>query len=370
MKPNITVELDTRRSECEACKTEESGLTAQIDAFGDIQTALSAKRIQHREIRAELDKANELAGKESLLEQAETEADRLHQELADIGAQRDTACREYDANRKVSEARIRELGQQIIDAREAGQGKITALQERLTTLNESDTAEKIRAGELVLQQAEDNLKSIEQTIIDRREQVAALDAQIAALDEKIAAAQETRALADGIESELSTWRLLATGLGNDGIVALSIDDAGPTLASLTNDLLLSAYGPRFTVSISTQAQTKAGTDKETFDVLVFDGDRDEQKSVRSMSGGERIWINECLTRAIALYQAQQSGQSYGCLFADESDGALDPERKEMFIRMKRKVMELGGYEREFFISHTPALWDLADAVIDMEQLVA
>ena len=41
-------------------------------------------------------------------------------------------------------------------------------------------------------------------------------------------------------------------LGNDGVIALCIDDAGPTLASLRNELLLGCYRPRFRVSITTK----------------------------------------------------------------------------------------------------------------------
>ena len=35
------------------------------------------------------------------------------------------------------------------------------------------------------------------------------------------------------------------------------------------------------------------------------------------------------------------------------------------MNMKRKVLELGGYRSEFFISHTPDLIDGADAVLDI-----
>ena len=42
----------------------------------------------------------------------------------------------------------------------------------------------------------------------------------------------------------------------------------------------------------------------------------------------------------------------------------------LFTSMKRKVLELGGYEREIFITHTPELWDLADAVIDLDAMKA
>lgn len=69
---------------------------------------------------------------------------------------------------------------------------------------------------------------------------------------------------------------------------------------------------------------------------------------------------------MALYLAQHTGRRYGALFSDEADGPLDPERKRMFMAMKREVLRLGGYQREFFVSQTPELTAMADAVIDMD----
>lgn len=367
--PGMETDLTEKRGACEACRDQDAGLTQQIEAFGDISTMIQAKRAQHADIRQELERVRTLAMKADQLAQAETDADLADREVAELKQQRAAAQVTADEERAAITQRINDIGQQIASIQEESRAAIENLQEKLAQLDAQDHGSAVTAAQQALDDAEQKLAELDAGMAEKQNQVARLEAEVENLNKAIIAGVETRKTLDRIESELSQWRLLQSALGPDGIVALSIDDAGPTLASLTNDLLLSAYGPRFTVSISTQAQTQAGTDKETFDVLVFDGERDEQKSVRSMSGGERIWINECLTRAIALYQAQQSGQSYGCLFADESDGALDQERKEMFVRMKRKVMELGGYEREFFISHTPALWDLADAVIDVESLV-
>ena len=38
----------------------------------------------------------------------------------------------------------------------------------------------------------------------------------------------------------------------------------------------------------------------------------------------------------------------------------------MFMDMKREVIRLGGYEREFFVSQTPQLTAMADKVIDLD----
>jgi exonuclease SbcC len=40
------------------------------------------------------------------------------------------------------------------------------------------------------------------------------------------------------------------------------------------------------------------------------------------------------------------------------------------MAMKRRVLELGGNAREFFVSQTPELTAMADAVIDLEAMSA
>jgi DNA repair protein SbcC/Rad50 len=187
-------------------------------------------------------------------------------------------------------------------------------------------------------------------VVDRREEVAARLARV--------------------ESALGGWTLFARCMCNDGLIALAIDDAGPALSGLANDLLLACYGLRFTVSIRTLVETGKGDQKEGFDIVVHDGDSGDSKSVSLMSGGERVWINECLTRAVALYLARHSGRRYGTLFSDEADGALDAERKRMFMAMKREVLRLGAYEREFFVSQTPELTAMADVVVNLDEWAA
>ncbi|MBL8343858.1 MAG: hypothetical protein JNN03_00300 [Rubrivivax sp.] len=90
------------------------------------------------------------------------------------------------------------------------------------------------------------------------------------------------------------------------------------------------------------------------------------KSLSLMSGGERTFIDAGLTRAIALYLAQNTGRQFDTLFSDEADVPLDPEHKRMFMAMKREVLRLSGYRQEFFITQTLHLAAMADAIIDLD----
>jgi exonuclease SbcC len=180
--------------------------------------------------------------------------------------------------------------------------------------------------------------------------------------------REIEMMANLLSDEIAKFKLLEKGLGNDGLIALSIDDAGPEISSLCNDLLQSDFDNRFTVRLDTQRETLAGDTRETFAIKVFDSRGGEPTSLDDMSGGEQVWVNECLTRAIALHVSQSNGMQYHTLFTDEADGALDPERKRQFMQMKRAVLGKGGYGREYFISQTPELWEFADHVIDVGKL--
>ena len=196
------------------------------------------------------------------------------------------------------------------------------------------------------------------------------DAQTAASDVVDAKRQLVKLAAstDAISQEISQWTLLARALGNDGIIAMSIDDAGPSISALCNALLTDCYGGRFVVRLSTQEATATGVLKESFVIHVEDTLRGEQKELEMMSGGEKVWINECLVRAMALYIAQSSGAKFKTLFGDESDGPLDAERKRQFMAMKRAVLERGNYDREYLITQTPELWEMCDAVLDVTTL--
>lgn len=230
--------------------------------------------------------------------------------------------------------------------------------------------DQLREAESKLQAAEKALLDLQNTLEQHRTALARHEASAAATQGEIEALASDVKRAERLDEEIAHYTVLSKALGRDGIVALCIDDAGPTLASIANDLLTACYGPRFTVAIQTQEETASGTVKETFDIRVFDAERDDVKSIGNVSGGERIYLNEALTRAIAIYRTQSTGQNYGCLFSDEADGALDKSKKKLFIEMKRKVLEIGGYRRDYFISHTPELWELADAVIDISELRA
>ena len=164
---------------------------------------------------------------------------------------------------------------------------------------------------------------------------------------------------------IADFSLLAKACSNDGVVALELDDAAPSIAVIVNDLLLACYGSRFSVRFDTQAEKADGTKREAFDILVYDSEIDSERSITELSGGQNCWIENAITRGIALFNIHRCDRQYGTLFSDETDGPLDAGRKEAFFAVKRAALVSGTHSREFFISQTAELVDMADARIEM-----
>ncbi len=168
-------------------------------------------------------------------------------------------------------------------------------------------------------------------------------------------------------NEIGEWTILEKAFGDDGIIALELDDAGPQISGIANELL-QVFGGRFAIRIDTQTAKSDGKgNKEVFDITVFDNETNEQKSIKRLSGGEKTWIEDAVTKAITIYNKQASGRQFKTLFTDEKDGALDAEKKKEFFAMKRKVLQIGGYEREICITQTPELIAMADAIITLKK---
>jgi exonuclease SbcC len=372
LMPGADVDMRRLAAQRGELKSEVERWTLDVDAGKQRLAALpvATARLRNSEARIKFmtrmaESAGEVERAEKRLTVVATEMTEARQQAAAAVAGGAEAVQLAEAERLVQEAIERRTRIEF-----DGQGSIADGQRALEALPPAAGRRQIEAARQLLRQAEDDCGRADaafskalRTQENARQEVQRRDA--AAARQAVVTAKVRV-----VEAELGLWSTLSRALSNDGVIALAIDDAGPTLASLTNDLLLACYGARFTVSIKTEVETAKGERREGFDIVVHDADNGEAKSVSVMSGGERVWINECLTRAIALYLAQNSGRRYGALFSDEADGPLDAGRKRMFMAMKREVLRIGGYAVEYYVSQTPELTAMADHVINVEALAA
>lgn len=287
---------------------------------------------------------NDLAQLQDQMQELKLQIDSLDEKVAAISGEYDSSAVELEGRFQLEKARLKNILENL--PKPVGEADLLQAQQNLRQIEEREVKN---------QEAQDNLANAIQKLQSQIDRASEAEDELMLLQQR----------KDHIGNKIAQWILLSKALGTDGIIAMQIDDAGPAISNIANQLLMDCYGGRFQINLVTTAETAAGIQKEAFLIQVEDTARGESKLLDAMSGGEKVWINECLVRAIALHIAQIADTKYHTLFSDESDGALDPARKRQYMQMKREVLERGGYSREYLITQTPELLSLCDAVIDV-----
>ena len=161
---------------------------------------------------------------------------------------------------------------------------------------------------------------------------------------------------------------VAKSFGPMEIQSFEIDNSGPEVSRLSNELLFNCFGPRFSIRFVTQELKIDGKGyKDEFDVSVDDQKTGRTVSISDLSGGEKTIVSEALALGIALYNKEKSGVSWGTLFRDEVSGALDDVYAPQYIAMLRAAREMGHFRKVYFICHQPRLQQMADSRVQIHQ---
>jgi len=346
---------------------------AQIEA--DIQNAtLACDPLRLAEMDAQLPGLRETASKATALEHAEAQAHEVDRELnqAVDDLQRDLAAAD-GAREKVAtlrnEIKTRSVQAQaealkaIEEARAAVAATSAKHDKALDVWGEATAIHggHMGAASLRLEEAIQGWTAADEEHRARVQATANAQAWVVRYQESKASAERLASEARAAEDEAGDWTLLARALGRDGVQALEIDAAGPEVAKLVNELLAACYGARFSISFETlrEKKSKAGEFTEAFDVRVFD--QGSERPVEALSGGERVVVGEAVGLAISIFNARKSGVRWETLFRDETAGALDPENAAAYVEMLRRSLKLGGFHQVLFVSHSPEVWERADA---------
>lgn len=348
--PALEIEL----ADCESSSLDEDVLTEQIATLTDERATMGDPKAEVERLKTEgIAKAAEVTALEAKLKV-------IHDNAAKVAGL-------LHAETRLKELRDRkaELESSRFDAA-AKLEQVTAEYTALRSILDEDVTKKLADIQRSINSFKMEVDSAQLNISNLHSEMGRINGQLAVIAEKETEAAGIQEEIDRLNADIADWLLLARACSNDGIIALEIDDAGPAIAGLANDLLSACYGPRFSVRLETQAVKNDGTLKEVFDITVFDSLRDEEKSIRDMSGGETVFVEDAITRAICLYNLNNSAIRFETIYSDEKDGALDPEKKREFLAIKRRALEVGNHDREFFISQTIEMQEGADAKIILQ----
>lgn len=290
--------------------------------------------------RMDLNKVKELAGKKTALAVAQSQYDSVTKQMAENA----TKGKEL----KVKwENRNADLGGSINDA-QASLSDIerqidTKIDIRISLINKdiSESANELLVLETKLNETRANIMKLEAEL-----------SSMAAVEKELKAADDEKAR---LQQDVAEWTYLKNACGKNGLQAMEIDGAAPIITNFANDLLTQAFGPLFAVKFRTINEEG----KECLDIIVISDDG-EEILLDNLSGGQRVWVLMALRLAMTLLSKEKSGRNFETFYADELDGALDPENALNFVNMYRSFMTMGGFKDGYFISHKPSCRALAD----------
>jgi len=367
---------DARRALGERIKSAQIGrqkTQAAADAAANAVRSLE----QRRDAGARVEELEErVAANRETGKQKRSELDSLNAERADLQAQLDSiheGLKQKDADRteaskvasrasQVATAQERKAAAEAVIADAAASIEAARAEVRAVVLADlASLAAAVDAADIELAQAQDARDRGAEGARLAEMEVAGLEGERRGLGEPAEQLKVLREREACLADDAADWALLERSLGRQGVQALEVDAAGPGVTSISNELLESCYGPRFSIAFETVALKKDGDQKAVFDVRIIDSEMG--RVGKKGSGGEQAILDEAQRLGFATYNTRRSEVPIRSLWRDETAGALDPESADQYVAMLRKAREIGGYHQIFFVAHQPAVYEQADARI-------
>lgn len=104
--------------------------------------------------------------------------------------------------------------------------------------------------------------------------------------------------------------------------------------------------------------------------MVIDAETGTEQELKTLSGGEAVWIKKAIYDAFGIILARNNGTAFLTAFQDEHDGVLDPEAKQRYFRMMDAAHRRSGRAHTIVITHSPEIQQMIRKRIEMEALGA
>ncbi len=357
-----------------------------LDACGELGAAERARR----QLENQLASINQSCAQAPLMEAAAQEQEtaasdlaRLDRELLENASAQSEVVRHVGAIGAIDAevATIRAEAQQVaaLERAEAALEELTPQEAQLQAQSDATNAELMDLGPppealptVDVAHITAEISQLETVVRNRRALIERRSQQVETMQGALKAAEEMGTERAARYLQLSDWQRLTLDLGKDGLQAALSDAALPEFVALTNTLLHTSFGPRFTVDVRSQKGDSTGKRMlETLDVMVIDtgdpsrGIAGREALAETYSGGELAIIGEALSLALTVLACRSSDGTPPTLVRDEAGAALDPVNGRAWIAMLRRAVDMVGADRLLFVSHSPELTALADSTIDL-----
>ena len=169
-----------------------------------------------------------------------------------------------------------------------------------------------------------------------------------------------------LEEKILAYNFIEETFSNNGIPAIELRESAPEISDITNKILKESYGSKFEIRFGSTSDIKTKRKaNEDFNILVYDSENDDEKTIDLVSAGEKIWIKQALFYAFSIVQMNRTGFNFRTRLIDESDGSLDGASRPKYMRMVESAHKYANARITVLISHSQEIKDIAQQVIEI-----
>ena len=325
---------------------KEEGLKqarAQLKQQQDLQ---NLKRKELAEKRLELNRYQNLAGKQS--------------EIAVAKSKKEDRVKALEENKKQGTA----IAEAWKVKKQALDDQIAAQQNKIDEITASINVKAADTLDVINHHIESTANQIVETdrhISETTAKIAKLQGELSGITEATEQLKKAQEEKSKVSADIADWTYLKNACGKNGLQAMEIDGAAPIITGFANDLLSQAFGSLYTVKFQTQDENG----KECLDIITITDDG-EEVLLENLSGGQRVWVLMALRLAMTLLSKEKGGRNFETAFFDEMDGALDSYNAVNFVNLYKSFMQIGNFSTIPFISHKPECRSMADHILMFE----
>lgn len=216
-----------------------------------------------------------------------------------------------------------------------------------------------------------DLRLARRDLLDLQEKENRLRMEVGAAQQKVFVLDDLKIRRKTLEAEreilaqkIGQYKQLETAFGKDGVPALLIEQALPTIEMRANELLERLSGGEMSISFETQRELKTRDNlKETLDIQIRD--RVGVRDYEMFSGGEAFRVNFAIRLALSEMLAQRAGARLQTLVIDEGFGSQDEVGRQRLLEAINLVK--ADFAKILVITHIDALKDAFPARIEVEK---
>ena len=169
-----------------------------------------------------------------------------------------------------------------------------------------------------------------------------------------------------LNEKITAYLFIEDAFSNNGIPAIELRESAPEIADIANKILADSYGNKFEIRFGSTSELKTKRKaNEDFNIIVYDSENGDEKTIDLVSSGERIWIKQALFYAFSIVQMNRTGFNFRTRLIDESDGSLDGGLRPKYLKMVTAAHKFANSRVTVLITHSQEIKDIAQQIIEI-----